>query len=380
MALFGSHHPAGRAARRWTRRSSTCPGPGAGSGSAAAIAELHPGAGRRRAGDHLLGRRRHHQVRGQARLDPGQAGRAARRAGRPGDGLPAPAAGRRAVGRGGEDRGAADPARPAHRRRPGQHPAGHAAAGARRGQRHPPARAGLGSGPAPGQPARAGEERRQRADLRAPTSTIPRSSTRTCSAWPTTSPRGCGPPGTSGAPSRSRSGSPTSAPSAGPAPCRGRPTWAWRSTTPSRGCTRRSACSACASAWSGVRVEGLADARDAPHQFAAGGARARSPRGRGRGRRPAGQVRIRCRARRPPGRPRAAQPRHDRDAPGDGRNHGCRRRAPGHAGDQTGVRVSFRGIHAYSWGVPAPHRAASSRTTLSQTGEPRRKGVRDAAL
>ena len=51
----------------------------------------------------------HHQVRRQARLHPGQARRPARGAGRPRHRLPAPAAGRRAVGGGGEDRGAAAP-------------------------------------------------------------------------------------------------------------------------------------------------------------------------------------------------------------------------------------------------------------------------------
>ena len=79
-----------------------------------------PRPGRRRAGADLLGRGGADQVRGQARLHPGQAGRAARGAGRPGARVPAPAAGRRAVGRGGAVRRDAAPARPAHRRRPGR--------------------------------------------------------------------------------------------------------------------------------------------------------------------------------------------------------------------------------------------------------------------
>ena len=49
------------------------------------------------------------QVRRQARLHPQQARRHARRPGRRGRGLPAPAAGRRPVGSGGEDRGGAAP-------------------------------------------------------------------------------------------------------------------------------------------------------------------------------------------------------------------------------------------------------------------------------
>ena len=58
-------------------------GAGAGSGDAAEIGELHPRPGLRRAGHHLLGRGGQHQVRRQARLDPRQARRAARRAAPP---------------------------------------------------------------------------------------------------------------------------------------------------------------------------------------------------------------------------------------------------------------------------------------------------------
>ena len=57
-----------------------------------------------RGGRHLLGGRRVHQVRGQARLGRVQARRHAGRAGRRRDGLPRAAAGGPAVGRGGEDR------------------------------------------------------------------------------------------------------------------------------------------------------------------------------------------------------------------------------------------------------------------------------------
>ena len=99
---------------------------------------VDPGDRRGRAGHHLLGRGGDHQVRRQARLRPLQARRAARRPGRRGRRLPAPAAGRGAVGRGGEDRGGAAPARAAHRRRHRPHPAGHAAARARPGGRRAP--------------------------------------------------------------------------------------------------------------------------------------------------------------------------------------------------------------------------------------------------
>ena len=54
--------------------------------------------------------------------------------------VPAPARRRRAVRRGGEDRGDAAPARAGHRRRRRPHPAAHPAAGGRRHARQPPAR------------------------------------------------------------------------------------------------------------------------------------------------------------------------------------------------------------------------------------------------
>ena len=69
-------------------------------GGAAADRGVGPGGGRGRAGHHLLGRGRVHEVRRQARLGALQARRAARRARGRGRRLPAPAARRGAVGRG----------------------------------------------------------------------------------------------------------------------------------------------------------------------------------------------------------------------------------------------------------------------------------------
>ena len=96
-----------------------------------------------------------------------QARRAARRPPAGGHGLPAPAAGGRAVGRGPQDRGAVccgSGCAPSAtwrtcRRRPCS---GHWASAARRA----PARAGLGARPAPGGARRAGEVHRARGDLR----------------------------------------------------------------------------------------------------------------------------------------------------------------------------------------------------------------------
>ena len=111
-----------------------------------------------RAAADLLGRGRADEVPGQARLDPGQAGRAARRAGRRRARLPAPAAGRGAVGRRrrGPPRRCAGSvcARSATWRRPRsamlRRALGEAAA-------TPPARARLGPRPAAGQPGAGGE-------------------------------------------------------------------------------------------------------------------------------------------------------------------------------------------------------------------------------
>ena len=143
-------------------------------GPPAVIARGHPLAGPRRAGHHLLGRRRLDEVRREARVHPRQARRPARGAGRPGRLLPAPAPGRRAVGRGGEDRG--DPAapRPHHRRRHRPHARRHPRPRARPGVRHPPRRAGVGPRPALG---RACRRARRASATRRPsraTSTTPR--------------------------------------------------------------------------------------------------------------------------------------------------------------------------------------------------------------
>ena len=72
----------------------------------------------------------------------------------------------RAVGRGGEDREGADPARAAHGRRHRPHPAVHPGAGPRPGDRLAPARAVLGPRRAHRRAARAGQEHRRRGDLR----------------------------------------------------------------------------------------------------------------------------------------------------------------------------------------------------------------------
>ncbi len=73
-------------------------------GRPARIGQLIRDAGRGEPGHHLLGRRRDHQVRREARVRPLQAERPAGRAGRRRAGVPAPAAGERAVGRGGAHR------------------------------------------------------------------------------------------------------------------------------------------------------------------------------------------------------------------------------------------------------------------------------------
>src|SRR4028119_1281819 len=101
----------------------------------------------RRAGHPRRGRRGRHQVRGQARLHRRQARRAAGRPAGRGHGVPAPAAGRRAVGGGREDRGGAAAAGVAHRRRPGARAGAHAAAGGRPGGPGAPARAAPGPRP-----------------------------------------------------------------------------------------------------------------------------------------------------------------------------------------------------------------------------------------
>ena len=106
--------------------------------------------GRRRAADHLLGRHRADEVRGEGRV----AGRQARRSGRgdagPGRRLPAPDAGRGHVGCRPADRGEAAPAGDLHRRRPRPHTAGRDAADLRSARRWRTDRTRLGSRPATG--------------------------------------------------------------------------------------------------------------------------------------------------------------------------------------------------------------------------------------
>ena len=112
----------------------------------------------------------------------------------PGDrdrGVPAPAAGRRAVGGGGEDRGGAGPARPAHRRRPRPHPGRHLRRALGPGRRRAPARAGLGPRRAPG---RCPTSRRRASAPRRPspaTSTTRTSCAASCCGCPSGPRPGC---------------------------------------------------------------------------------------------------------------------------------------------------------------------------------------------
>ena len=150
---------------------------------------------RRRAGHHLLGGRRLDEVRRQARLQPRQARRAHRRAPRGGRVVPAPAAGRRDLGRRRQDRGAPAPARPAHRRRPRAHPRRDPPAGPRRRGGPQPARPGVGSRPAVGR-ARDGARSRSAPTRPSPTTSTTRSaSTASCCGSPTGPLPGRGPPG-----------------------------------------------------------------------------------------------------------------------------------------------------------------------------------------
>ena len=121
---------------------------------------------RRRAGHHLLGGGGLDEVRRQARLQPRQARRAHRRAARGGRLVPAPAAGRRDLGRRRQDRGAPAPPRPAHRRRPRPHARRDPPAGPRRRRGPQPARPRVGPRPAVRRARAAREVDRRRRDLR----------------------------------------------------------------------------------------------------------------------------------------------------------------------------------------------------------------------
>ena len=167
-------HPAGRAAvagrgvPRRRRRAAPAAGP------PARDRRADPRAGRStEQGIDLLGRRRAHQVRGQARLGPLQARRPARRAGRrrPLEFLhPLPVAALWGVGR--ADRGDAAPARAPHRRRPRHTPVDtlRRRARATRSAQHLHELA-WGRDPRPVVRQFAGQEHRRRGDLRSPTST-----------------------------------------------------------------------------------------------------------------------------------------------------------------------------------------------------------------
>ena len=105
-----------------TRRSSTSPEPCAGSvGRASSASTIRARVADEQGITCSVGVATH-EVRRQAGVDAGQAGRAARRAARRRRRVPAPAAGRRALGRGRAHRGGADPARAAHGRRPRARP------------------------------------------------------------------------------------------------------------------------------------------------------------------------------------------------------------------------------------------------------------------
>ena len=226
-------------------------------GSPATIARLIRAPGRRRAGADLLGRGGADQVRGQAGLHPGQAGRAAGRAAGAGARLPAPAAGGRAVGGGGAGRRGAAPARPDHRRRPRRGAGRACSAGRRCAPRRAPARAGLGARPARGQPRARGEVDRRRGDLRRRRGRPAGDPPDVARARRRRSASGCAAPGRSGAPSRSRCGWPTSAPSAAPAPSTFPPTPPGRSSTRSGRstphCDPASGSDSSVSGWKGSR-------------------------------------------------------------------------------------------------------------------------------
>ena len=166
MEIFRVDHPAGRAAvarrgvPRRRRRGPPARPP-------AAIGELIRARVARRAADHLLGRGGHDQVRRQARLDPGQAGRPARRPARQTSSSSCTRC--RSARCGGSGRrprsscpgsGCAPSATsPTPRSRTLERALGPAAG-------TPPAALAWGRDPRVGRPARAGQEHRRRGDLR----------------------------------------------------------------------------------------------------------------------------------------------------------------------------------------------------------------------
>ena len=252
-------------------------------GPPAAIARADPRHRRRRAGHHLLGRGRVHQVHRQARLrrwpSPTACCVVPERRGRR---LPAPAARRARCGEWGSA-----PRRPLGRlglRTVGDiahTPRRHAAPGARRRRRRAPARARLGPRHPRGR-AQHGASAASAPTRRSPTtSTTPPSSTASCSGSATAAAARCAPPAWSAAPSRSRCGSPTSPRSPGRGPCASPPTSAARSTPPPAPCSTPWACSAPGCGWSGCGWRAWRLGEGA-HPGTARRARARVARGRPR--------------------------------------------------------------------------------------------------